>query len=211
MAWTTPRDWTTGELEDAATFNTHVRDNFLAVMHPLTQTGATLDIASTAAETSLGSFTVPGNSMGANGKLQVVYEGDMLFNNNIGNTMNLRIYFPSAGLPTPGTPLVAGAITPSLGGLLTTRMFWKLEIEMTNLNATGSQFLLAQISRPRVGGSGGQTSLATWIQNEPWMGHALPAVDTTADRIFEVTAQWSASSANNSWRRYLMHAQVAKV
>ena len=31
MAWTTPRTWSDAELENAAIFNTHVRDNFNAV------------------------------------------------------------------------------------------------------------------------------------------------------------------------------------
>src|SRR6266542_1211240 len=31
MAWTAPRTWTDGEFENAAIFNPHIRDNFLAM------------------------------------------------------------------------------------------------------------------------------------------------------------------------------------
>lgn len=31
MAWTSPRTWVAGEIPTAATFNTHVRDNFKAI------------------------------------------------------------------------------------------------------------------------------------------------------------------------------------
>jgi hypothetical protein len=35
MAWTTPRDWTAGELVTEAIMDTHIRDNLRSVMHVL--------------------------------------------------------------------------------------------------------------------------------------------------------------------------------
>jgi hypothetical protein len=202
MAWTAPRTWTNGEVVTDTLLNTHLRDNLLALLHPLTLSGTAVDVQNTVTETSLGSFTVPGNSMGANGTVYALYAGDFLWNNNTANQINLRIKFG-------GTTHIQGLITPALGGLLVQRMFWALEVRLINAGTTSTQFLMSSLARPRVGGTSGQTSLATWQTIDPLAAHALPTIDTTADRTFDVSAQWSAASANNSWRRYIMHAQIA--
>ncbi len=49
MSWTTPRTWTTGEFPSAATMNTHVRDNFNAVWHNVTQVTGGADASLTTA------------------------------------------------------------------------------------------------------------------------------------------------------------------
>ncbi len=51
MAWTAPRTWTTGEVPTATIFNTHLRDNLVAVTDAVlvrrttTQTGSPFDVS----------------------------------------------------------------------------------------------------------------------------------------------------------------------
>lgn len=42
MAWTSPRTWLAGEVPPAATFNTHIRDNFKAIGDPWTAWAPTI-------------------------------------------------------------------------------------------------------------------------------------------------------------------------
>lgn len=44
MAWTDPRTWVAGEVPNAATFNTHVRDNFRMLWRLLLETEFTGDV-----------------------------------------------------------------------------------------------------------------------------------------------------------------------
>jgi len=62
VAWTSPRTWTAGEVPTAATFNTHVRDNFKAIGDAWTSYTPTL------ANWTLGNGTLTGNYIAA-GKL----------------------------------------------------------------------------------------------------------------------------------------------
>lgn len=65
MAWTSPRTWVAGEKPTAATFNTHVRDNFKAIGDAWTS------YTPTATNLTIGNGTLSGGWMQA-GKFTVV-------------------------------------------------------------------------------------------------------------------------------------------
>lgn len=211
MAWTTPRTWSTAEVVTAGLMNTHVRDNLNALLHPLALSGTTTTISNSVVETSLGSFTVPGNSMGSNGELDVLYEGEYRSLRAVSDTVRIKVQFG-------GTTYVGALSTDTIPlcprGLLLDWVVWRLEIKIINLGSTSSQFLSAHWTAPGPGGAGSQTSVGTWLQindSSDQIAHARPTIDTTADRTFDVKATLSAASTNLEFKRYLFQGLAASV
>ena len=215
MPWTDPSaaPFTTGHLMTQAEIATYWTDNMLATLHPFALSGSTVDVANTAVATTLGQVTIPANSLGANGTLHIKYLGDHLYNNSTSNTLRLRLYFGGGGAILDGT-FGTGNANINAG-----RRPWRFEFFLSNLGATGSQIVhmsAGPTGVTGVGSLGDFTSaagiLATGTNSDSGFEFQNSAsVDTTSDQVFNLTAQWSAASANNSFRRYLMHAQVAKV
>ncbi len=203
MAFTAPRTWVTDEIVTSALLNTHVRDNLRAVIHPYDFSSADADVANTVTETSLWSKVITGNDMGSTGMLRLMLEGDYLYNNSTSDTIRLRVKFGGSSVVDFGTVVPSNVTNAS-------RWPWELEVRLYNESATNAQLVTA-----RVFGRGKATSAITtgigWIGFSDaasggalsGMGQNAVAVDTTADQTFQVTAQWSAANANNSWRKRL--------
>jgi len=202
MAWTSPHTFIVGELVTAAQLNTNIRDNTNALLHPLALSGTLVTISNSAAETSIGSFTVPGNTMGANGTLDILYAGTIKHAHAGGDSMTVRLKFG-------GTTHLADSITFSQ---IENELYFELRVRVINLGLTSSQFLIADWSSPSGLTGTNQTTLATW-QNPStlYVAHALPAIDTTADRVFDATVQFSIASGSLELKRYLFHGQAASV
>ena len=196
MSWTDPDPtlFETGDVFTEGNFKTHVLDNLLALAHPLeAPTTADLDVVSSAAETTLYSVTVLGNTLGTVGSVLAELYGDTLYNNNIADTMTLRVKFG-------GSTQLQGAAFP-LGTLDAARQPWYLRIVVANKGATNSQVLYASLD----GRPGNVTTpvvgLGRWDTRSVGAMISTSAIDTTVDQSLLVSVQWSVSSANNSWRR----------
>jgi hypothetical protein len=201
MSWTAPRDYTTNEVVTATILNTDHRDNLLSLMHPLeAPTTANLDVNTTVAETTLYSVTVPSNALGTTGLAVMELGGDLLHNNVAGDTLTIRVKFGGV------TQWASGAwnFQNALNAL---RLPWRLNVELASKGATNAQELFinghvyaANATPPATTGLGGPvTNLDMVFSGASTSG--APAIDTTANQTLEVTVQWSASSANNSFRR----------
>lgn len=124
MAWSAPRTWSPGETVTAALMNAHVRDNLnvlktniadngdidissqlASVPSVLTKTAAAVD--ATTSETDFLNYTVPANTLSADGQmLRAVLDGVMAAN---ANNKTIKVYF--------GGTQVGGTITVSNSGV----------------------------------------------------------------------------------------------
>lgn len=125
MGWTTPRTWSPGETVTAALMNAHVRDNLnvlktniadngdidissqlAAIPSVLTKTAA--EVEATTSETNFLNYTVPANTLSANGQmLRAVLEGVMAAN---ANNKTVKVYF--GGTQVGSTLTVANSGVP---------------------------------------------------------------------------------------------------
>lgn len=162
----------------------------------------TVDVASTLAETSIYSKSVTGGDMSTNRMLRLTCFGDYLHNNVAGDSIRLKVKFGGTTFFDDTDNLNAAAIT--------TRQPWVWDVLVANLGATNSQMITTKLS---VSGSTALTagigsledifrSGATGGGFQGGVGgiSTLATIDTTAASTLDVTVQWSASSANNSWR-----------
>jgi hypothetical protein len=167
---------------------------------------ATVDVASTNVETAIYTFSVAGNTIATNGVLRTRVVGDYLFNNAGGDTLTLRVKFG-------GTTFFAATSTAALG-TNANRQPWWIEVEIVNLGASNSQMIscycvtldqsqgapttgIGGFSPFRQGTGGGFAPLTGGVGG---IG-ALGTIDTTTAQSLQITAQWSVSSASDSWRR----------
>jgi hypothetical protein len=160
----------------------------------LNRATASVDINTSVAETDFYNFSVPGNTIGATKMLRLTIFGDYLHNNVAGDTANIRLYF--------GGTKHYDFSHNFAGVIAATRQPWFATICIANLNATNSQAIFgsfinadANNAAPTTGigvlnaGRGGQIGITT-----------LGVIDTTAAAVVRLSAQWSASSVNNSFR-----------
>jgi len=206
VPWTDPRTWVTGELVDGTMMNTHVRDNLRAVLHPLAQSGATVLVSNSTVQTSLGSFTVPANTMGANGVLDVLYQGEQRAQTSSNLSGTVRI---SLG----GVTVLSGSYNAQTYNVNQDWKFWELIVRVINLGSTGSQFVSGNFRHAYDSGTNDTTTRGSiaYFGVLEGAGHAYASVDTTVDRIFDATIQLSNANANFEFRKSLLRAAVASV
>lgn len=180
-------------------------DNRVAILNR----GSSVDVVSTAAETSVFAPSVAGGLMSTNRMLRATIIGDFLYNNAITDTVTFKVKFG-------GTTFMADTIGNSTSALTgAVRFPWKLVVEIANIGAANSQFINALLLM--TGQQGGAYSSATTgigflsaletnanSRDQPAGGilgiSTLGTIDTSLAQSLDVTAQWSTSSANNSWR-----------
>jgi hypothetical protein len=163
--------------------------------------GAAVDVANTAAETSLYSKSITGGDLSTNKKLRLELLGDILFNNATTNTLTLRVKFG-------GTTFIVIA-SNALGTLGVQRMPFRCIVEVANVGSNSVQHI--QMELARTAASGGAT-LGSWNAASTGSGQTAAgqadttvayndgAINTANAQTLDVTAQWSAASANNSVR-----------
>lgn len=147
-----------------------------------------VDVETTADEESLYSHSIPGNQIGATGGFRLTLSGDMLV--NAAGTLELRVKLGAT------TVFTSSAIDPTETG---DRYEWWLEILCMN-SATDAQKWVVHFQCVsstanwplQLGGSDGAIVGA---------GVGSSAEDTTGALTLDVTADWSASSANLSFRK----------
>lgn len=158
---------------------------------------STVDIQNTAVETSMYQKVIQGGDMGTSKSLRLTMLGDFLHNNGAGDTATFRFYF--------GGVQQMAVVNQFNSELNAARIPWKMVVHLANLGAANSQFMQGEwfLRRPGAGtgaatGIGGDQTAMTWSD----LGiTTLGTVDTTANQTLNVTVQWSAGSANNSWRQ----------
>ena len=195
MSWTAPRTYVTNEVVTSSILNTDHRDNLSAILHPYNYAPSDVDVVSTITETSVYSKVITGGDLGSNGLAKLMLICDALYNNSTANTLTLRFKFG-------GSSVLAGVQS---GTLSASRRVIHIELCVANRGATNSQLVwasgFAALGSPLVGIGNSQL-----LQDQSYFPLGLQntvAVDTTADQTLEVTAEWSASSANNSFRKRL--------
>ena len=157
----------------------------------------TNDVVSTAAETSLTSFTVAANALGSNGWLRLNLVGDYLNNGGSAQTLRVRVKF--------GGTTVWDSTTANLANVANRRTVG-MTVVLANKNATNSQaiggfFWIGDNTAPTTGlGSIGVTVGNSAAYATQFTG-TDPAANTTSNQTLEVTVQHNASGANLSCRR----------
>lgn len=165
-----------------------------------------IDVAATNAETTLYTFNITGGTMSIDSLLRLTLKGDFLYNNNIADTLTIRVKFGGA---TILSNVQSGAALSAL------RFRWKLRVEIPNLGSLTSQDADAEMiaNTTNVGTPATGIGRLTFLEaanlditrdspNGGLLGTAAPlAVDTAVAQTLAVTAQWSAASANDSFRK----------
>jgi len=158
-----------------------------------------IDVVSSTTETDIlqsAGYSIPGNTLGANGMVRVTITGDHLNNSGGGSTLTFRIYFG-------GTKIYETSLSISSG---VTRNPADIHFLLHNRGATNSQWmggalvLSRQISPGAVGEGDALTAGGSW--GGPFALATDPAKDTTAAQTLRVTIQHSVNSANTSFRAY---------
>jgi hypothetical protein len=213
MTWTDPlfTNFETGDVLTEPNLDTYILNNLEALEHPIgAPTTATDDWANLGTgEHTCYSVVVGANTMGTNGSVLMQMRGDYLKNNVDADTMTFRIKFGGVTLyaDTFGTIGVSADRSP-----------WRFDIDLMNLGATNSQFLSASFLMMDPNNTLPTAGIGPIVNTGTTVGlfmglpsiTTLGAVDTTSNQTLAFTVQWSASSANNSWRRRWARAYVAK-
>lgn len=156
-----------------------------------------LDINTNATEQTLYSRLIGAGDLGTDRFLELVMSGDFLHNNVAGDTITFKVKYG-------GTIMWQGVW--NLGNVLSAiRHPWAARLNLSNLGGvTNAQDLDGNLWIP----SSADTAAAAGIgvlpvtnaSGFPVIGGSA-TVDSTVAQTFEVTIQWSASNANDSWRR----------
>ena len=162
----------------------------------LNQTGTLAEIVSSSTQTTIYTFTVPANTMGANGCLQLLMRGDYLNNTGSNQTLGLACLF--GGTTWYGDTKTAIATSGSRRAIF-------LELLIGNKNATGSQaahgmFHQTSSTGAAVAGVGTLDQTATAPSYFMFNDQVGLSIDTTAAKDFVVQFKHSASSAQLSIR-----------
>lgn len=195
----------TNDQPTQANFYVYLLDNLLSLDHYVDVQTGDLDIVSTAAETTLYSVTIPANTLGTTGCIGLTLWGDFLFNNAAGNTITPRVKFGGV------TSIAAAYIPYNSGGLSASRFPWYMRILVANRGATNAQLITYEAGYQGGGTNAYSTGIGLVDTGQRYtMGQNTAAIDTTVDQTLLISLQWSASSANNSWRRRWARTQLGR-
>lgn len=157
---------------------------------------AGVDVNTSTTETSLYTKSITGGDMSTNRMLRLSMFGDVLHNNVAGDTVTWKFKFG-------GTTFFAdtSSVSAATGAA---RQPWRADIRVANLGAANSQmiegiwnYVVPGTAAPTTGIGDIQTG--TTAAGEGAIS-TLGTIDTTTAQTLDITIQWSASSANNSFR-----------
>jgi len=143
-------------------------------------------VTNTNAETSVYSFTVPGNLLETNRAIRVVLYGTYLNNSGATKTIRLRLKY--------GATTVCDKTSVTNANSATTADV-SAEFVLTNNNATNSQEGMERLLIDRAG------SLIS-----PVIDTGTAAEDSTADKTFDVTVTHSAASVSTTFTKLAAYA-----
>jgi hypothetical protein len=169
--------------------NTHVRDNLLAIPHPVQNENTTIDIVNSATEQVFYTYGLPADALGANGYLIAEVIGDILTNNT--GTSGLFTLKMKIGASDFFTFSAAYADNP-------TRNTFHLFFFVINRGSTSSQIVRVEPGfPPPTTGSVSNSSLEATF-------------DSTAGQIIQMSWQWNQADTQNSFRRLWSRTLLAK-
>jgi len=195
---------TPGELVDTTWLNAGVR----RLIAPRT---AVVDINTLATERSMydgsavGAATgwkIPANVLGTDRGVRLRLAGDLLHNNGAGDTLTVRIRWGNATVIAPAATSLTGAANAA-------RASWEVVMNLHNLGATNAQHIWGTINLGNVTLSSG-TGVTSYggAAGSIWELASNQVLDTTADQYLDVSATWSVSSVNNSFRCKIATCEV---
>ena len=167
----------------------------------LDRSATTVDVANTVTETSIYTFTIKANDMGTDRVLRLALSGDYLHNATGTDTCAISVKFG-------GTTFWKSSLD-SGGATSVNRHPWVMRLEIQNMGATNSQAIFGTIDSERcdeplpttgVGHALTQVTVNRGLFTS-FGATGLGTIDTTVDQKLDITATWTAASANNSWRK----------
>ncbi len=136
-------------------------------------------------------YTIPANTIGATGGLRLTLTGMVL--NNAAGTITFRVRL--------GATIILASAAIDIENVATNKAKWVLVVWIhntaTNAQRCSAQLMISDITADNLIVTGASGTVENWIG----LGYGTAAIDTTADAILRVTAQYSASSASLSWEK----------
>lgn len=165
-----------------------------------------LDIVSTVTETTVYTYTIAANALGTDRLFRALIFGDYLHNATSTDTVTWRVKFGGTTIfqDSENFNAESGA----------NRQPWRLDLALAAGGATNLQWLNVLYTREKASQANpttgiGNTTFNAFIAGGNLMANSTAAsADTTSSQAITVTAQWSASSANNSLRRRYAIAEL---
>lgn len=162
----------------------------------------------TTTETTIYSYTIPANTLGANDEIYT-----RILNYYLNNTGSAKGYVIKVKLG--GTTVIDFDTTTFFGSNSAKRLV-KVDIYISSLGATNSQYVTMQINH--ASGSTPSGSITTgegslWSNNigNVQLGSGVLSQDMTSSKVFEVSIQLSTSSASHEWSSYSATTQLHSV
>jgi hypothetical protein len=190
-AWTDPPTFVLDQLVTPTHMNTYLRDNTLALMHPVgSREFASAGPSNTLTETSLYTSppTIPGGAVGTSGTF-VAYIAGLQQQFFAGLSWTWRVYL---GATAVLTYTQAGGNASGTEGA-----FW-LEVTVEALGAANAQAILVK---------GGTKATQAVI---PTVAYATSSVDLSADRVFDVKVQVSHAGVGDHALKQFSKQMVGK-
>lgn len=199
-AWTNPKTWAVDDFPTAALLNAHLRDNLLTLLHPFHTENTLIDVTNTGAETSLFSTapTVLANTLGVSGHIHAELFGDYI--NNLPDGMTLRIKL--------GGTTVSQILVTAPFAWNGSRHSYKLVVDLLNLGATNSQMIYVALEGTSADAADTGSFIVSRILRAQKQDTAT--IDTTADRVFDITVDWFSASGSTSWRKRASRVLLAQ-
>jgi hypothetical protein len=208
VSWTAPRTWVAGELATAALFNTHLRDNLNILKTSINDDGTLhscarlldkstteQDVANTAVETSVYSYSVAGGTLSTLNILRLVMTGYIDLSASSA-TLTLRVKY--------------GTVTISSGALCTTASTKggvTVEAIVSANGATNAQRSVVNIQS--VADNATQTDGTSSSSNTKWStAYSTLTEDSTAAKTIQITAQWGSAVATAHFKRWAAWTEV---
>lgn len=139
---------------------------------------ANQEVVNSAAETDVWSVTVPANTIGTNGALDVDFDLSYLNSSGLGRTLTIKLYFGGTAVTLYTNSIISNANRQIMRGKVT------LIGTATNAQKYTSQIMLSRADLFSI------TDVAS--REGTW------AIDQTADRVLKISVQHSAANANLS-------------
>ena len=155
------------------------------------------EVVSTSAQTSVFATppTIKGSTLGIERGLRITVIGDMLNNAGANHGGTYRVKYGATTIAT---------LTPAAVGPTATRRPWKLIADLYCRGATGVQVAHATCETTNEAGVSGTSLTLQHVDKHVMSMHNSVAEDSTADQTLDITIQPTASSANISFRVFVI-------
>lgn len=161
----------------------------------LNKTGSIVTVTSTVAETSIYSFSVPGNTIGSIGKLRLTLIGTVTDSSAASTTLTWRVKFGAVTLWS------TVHVTGDAGGVSIGTMPFRYVVEIGNKSNTADQIAVGVLeSVGLIVATAAATLEGTGSSIAPGLAvkRGASGQDTTLAQTLQVTVQWNAATASRA-------------